>query len=148
MPTAGTSGGTPGRPDLLRVLVVDDNVPVLEFLVDVFAANGCLVASASTAEEALDLLSDRPCDLLIADIKLPGLSGLDLLRAAHGKQPGATVVLITGQPSVTSAVFGVRHRAYDYLAKPISVKDCAAAPPAPPARSARRPRARCPDLLL
>ncbi len=109
--------------ELLRVLVVDDNAPVLEFLVEAFTANRCLVASAATAEEALDLLSDRPVDLLVADIRLPGLSGLDLLRAAHGKQPGVSVVLITGQPSVTSAVFGVRHRAYDYLSKPVALKD-------------------------
>src|SRR3989442_6460269 len=54
---------------------------------------------------------------------MPGLSGLDLLRAVKGKLPGTPVVLITGVPSVNSAVFGLRHGAYDYLPKPFSVTE-------------------------
>ena len=107
----------------LRVLLVDDEPAVLEFLVDMFTAQECLVSAASTAEEALDRLADRPFDLVVADIKLPGLSGLDLLRAASGMQPGIPVVLITGLPSVNSAIFGLRHGAYDYLRKPFSVRE-------------------------
>src|SRR5207247_10717553 len=55
--------------------------------------------------------------------KMPGLSGLDLLRAVKAKQPATPVVLITGAPSVNSAVFGLRHGAYDYLPKPFSIKE-------------------------
>ncbi len=108
---------------LLQVVVVDDNAPVLRFLQSAFSTNGCLVTTASSAEEALDLLSDHPFDLVVSDIKMPGLSGLDLLRAVKAKQPGTPVVLITGVPSVNSAVFGLRHGAYDYLPKPFSVKE-------------------------
>jgi putative nucleotidyltransferase with HDIG domain len=54
---------------------------------------------------------------------MPGLSGLDLLRAVKGKQPSTPVVLITGNPSVNSAVFGLRHGAYDYLPKPFSIRE-------------------------
>jgi HD-GYP domain-containing protein (c-di-GMP phosphodiesterase class II) len=54
---------------------------------------------------------------------MPGLSGLDLLRAVKRRQPGTPVALITGAPSVTSAVFGLRHGAYDYLPKPFSMKE-------------------------
>ena len=54
---------------------------------------------------------------------MPGLSGLDLLRAVKGKQPATPVVLITGNPSVNSAVFGLRHGAYDYLPKPFSIRE-------------------------
>ncbi len=110
-----------GRPELLRVLLVDDNASVLRFLVSAFTSNGCQAATAATAEEALELLGDDPFDLVVSDIKMPGLSGLDLLRAIKGKQPGTPVVLITGVPSVNSAVFGLRHGAYDYLPKPFSV---------------------------
>jgi response regulator RpfG family c-di-GMP phosphodiesterase len=109
--------------DPLRTLVVDDDPVTLDFMVEVFAAHGCLVAAAPTAERALDLLTERPFDLLVSDIRLPGLTGLELLRAAKGKQPGVSVVLVTGLPSVNSAVFGLRHGAYDYLSKPVSVKD-------------------------
>lgn len=110
-------------PEVLRVLVVDDNASVLRFLVSAFTSNHCQVATAATAEEALVLLGDDPYDLVVSDIKMPGLSGLDLLRAIKGKQPGTPVVLITGVPSVNSAVFGLRHGAYDYLPKPFSVTE-------------------------
>jgi response regulator RpfG family c-di-GMP phosphodiesterase len=121
------SDGTPvtvdARPDRLRVLLVDDNASVLRFLASAFSANDCQVTTASTAELAMEQLSDDPFDLVVSDIKMPGLSGLDLLRAVKGKQPGTPVVLITGVPSVNSAVFGLRHGAYDYLPKPFSVAE-------------------------
>lgn len=110
-------------PEVLRVLLVDDNDSVLRFLVSAFTSSHCQVRTASTAEQALDLLGEDPYDLVVSDIKMPGLSGLDLLRAIKGKRPGTPVVLITGVPSVNSAVFGLRHGAYDYLPKPFSVTE-------------------------
>jgi response regulator RpfG family c-di-GMP phosphodiesterase len=107
----------------LRVLLVDDNASVLRFLASAFSSNHCQVTTASTAEQALEQLGDDPYHLVVSDIKMPGLSGLDLLRAVKGKQPGTPVVLITGVPSVNSAVFGLRHGAYDYLPKPFSVTE-------------------------
>jgi response regulator RpfG family c-di-GMP phosphodiesterase len=109
--------------DVLRVLTVDDNASVLRFLGAAFRASGCVVSQAGTAEQALELLRVEPFDLVVSDIKMPGLSGLDVLRAAKGRQPGTPVVLITGSPSVNSAVFGLRYGAYDYLPKPFSVKE-------------------------
>ena len=98
-------------PEPLRVLVVDDNASLLRFLVSAFSANGCTVSQAAAAEQALALITAEPFDLVVSDIKMPGLSGLDLLRAVKGKQPETPVVLITGNPSVNSAVFGLRHGA-------------------------------------
>src|SRR2546425_8096358 len=114
---------TVSAPEALRVLVVDDNASLLRFLVSAFSANGCAVSQAAAAEQALSLITDEPFDLVVSDIKMPGLSGLDLLRAVKGKQPGTPVVLITGNPSVNSTVFGLRHGAYDYLPKPFSVTE-------------------------
>ncbi len=110
-------------PEVLRVLVVDDNASLLRFLVSAFSANGCTVTQAAAAEQALTLITEDAFDLVVSDIKMPGLSGLDLLRAVKGKQPGTPVVLITGNPSVNSAVFGLRHGAYDYLPKPFSIRE-------------------------
>jgi putative nucleotidyltransferase with HDIG domain len=109
--------------DVLRVLVVDDNASLLKFLVSAFSAHGCIVTHAAAAEEALQQLDGQPFDLVVSDIKMPGLTGLDVLRAVKGKQPATPVVLITGAPSVNSAVFGLRHGAYDYLPKPFSIKE-------------------------
>ena len=113
----------PAAPETLQVLVVDDNASLLRFLVSAFSANGCAVTQAAAAEQALTLITERTFDLVVSDIKMPGLSGLDLLRSVKGKQPGTPVVLITGNPSVNSAVFGLRHGAYDYLPKPFSIRE-------------------------
>jgi response regulator RpfG family c-di-GMP phosphodiesterase len=113
---------SPGA-DAERVLVVDDNPSVLRFLSLAFTAKGCATWPASTAEQALELLRDQRFDLVVSDIKMPGLSGLDVLRAVKASQPATPVVLITGAPSVNSAIFGLRHGAYDYLAKPFTTKD-------------------------
>ena len=111
------------EPELLRVLLVDDNASVLRFLVSAFTSTHCQVMTASTAEQAIELLGAGGFDLVVSDIKMPGLSGLDLLRAVKSREPRTPVVLITGVPSVNSAVFGLRHGAYDYLPKPFSVAE-------------------------
>lgn len=121
-PTGPSAIAQPGL-DILRVLLVDDNAHVLQFLTSAFKMHNCFVSTAGTAEQALDLLADTLFDLVVSDIKMPGLSGLDLLRAVKGKQPATPVVLMTGVPSINSAVFGLRHGAYDYLPKPFSVKE-------------------------
>ena len=146
------TGGSPAR-EVLKVLLVDDHAPVLRFLALAFKSNGCVVSTAASAEEAFDLLTQQPFDLVVSDIKMPGLSGLDVLRAVKGRQPGTPVVLITGMPSVDSAVFGLRNQAFDYLTKPFSVEDVhqllqrvrderrprpTASAPSPAADSARR----------
>src|SRR4029453_15874765 len=110
-------------PETLRVLVVDDNASLLRFLVSAFSANGCIVSQAAAAEQALSGIAAEAFDLVVSDIKMPGLSGLDLLRAVKARQPGTPVVLITGNPSINSAVFGLRHGAYDYLPKPFSIRE-------------------------
>src|SRR4029077_5289343 len=94
--SAEMEGQTPVAADAqterLRVLLVDDNASVLRFLASAFASNNCQVTTAATAEQALEQLGDDPFDLVVSDIKMPGLSGLDLLRAVKGKQPSTPVV--------------------------------------------------------
>src|SRR5256886_10064383 len=107
----------------LRVLAVDDNSSLLRFLVSAFTASGCAVTAAPTAEEAPDRIDANTFDLVVSDIKMPGLSGLDLLRAVKAKQPATPVVLITGAPSVNSGVLGLRQGGSDYLPKPFSIKE-------------------------
>jgi putative nucleotidyltransferase with HDIG domain len=110
-------------PGEFRVLVVDDQAPILRFITSALSGHGCAPSTASTAEEALALVARYQFDLVISDIMMPGLSGLDLLRAVKARQPSTPVVLITGSPTVDSAVFGLRHGAYDYLAKPFSAQE-------------------------
>src|SRR5919206_2151189 len=117
------TGKEPMTSSPLRVLAVDDNSSLLRFLVSAFTANACAVTPAPTAERALELIGSEDFDLVVSDIKMPGLTGLDVLRAVKARQPATPVVLITGAPSVNSAVFGLRHGAYDYLPKPFSIRE-------------------------
>jgi response regulator RpfG family c-di-GMP phosphodiesterase len=105
------------------VLVVDDHASVLRFVELTLTAANCVVTTAGDAESAATLLSSNTFDLVISDIKMPGLDGLEVLRAARSTQPRTPVVLITGAPSLDSAVFGLRYHAYDYLTKPFSADD-------------------------
>src|SRR5262249_62021224 len=107
----------------LGVRAVDDNSSLLRFLVSAFSASGCTVTAAPTAEDALDRIETETFDLVVSDIKMPGLSGLDLLRAVKAKQPATPVVLITGAPSGNSAGFGLRHGADGSFAKPFPAKE-------------------------
>src|SRR2546421_9785643 len=90
----------------LRVLAVDDNSSLLRFLVSAFTASGCAVTAAPTAEEALDRIDAAAFALVVSDIKMPGLSGLDLLRAGKSKQPVTPAGLMTGARAGTSAGCG------------------------------------------
>jgi putative nucleotidyltransferase with HDIG domain len=121
-PARRTTAAASSEPERLRTLLVDDHASVLRFLSLAFSSDGCDVTTAARAEEALELVTGPPFDLVVSDIKMPGLSGLDLLRAVKEQQPATPVVLITGAPSVESAVFGLRHQAYDYLVKPFSAE--------------------------
>jgi putative nucleotidyltransferase with HDIG domain len=109
--------------DRLRVLLVDDHPSVLRFLTFAFSSKGCDVAGAASAEKALELIGRETFGLVVSDIKMPGLSGLDVLQAVKSQQPATPVVLITGSPSVETAVFSLRHQAFDYLTKPFSVEE-------------------------
>ncbi|MCS6909315.1 MAG: response regulator [Anaerolineales bacterium] len=104
---------------LAKVLVVDDVAHMREVVADyVLRPNGYAVLMAENGEQALEIAQrDRP-DLIISDIKMPGLSGLDLLRAVHRDRPGLPVILITAEGSEVIAQQALRAGAADYFIKP------------------------------
>ncbi len=109
--------------ETLRVLVVDDDPLVLRVLKEVLQAQGCLTSTAGSAPRALALLEAHSYDLILSDIRMPGPSGLDLLREVQIRQPGTPVVLITGYASVETAVEALRNGAADYLSKPFRLSE-------------------------
>ncbi len=109
-------------PEPLRVLVVDDDPGTLDCLREGFEHHGCLVSAAAPAGHALARLAAEGVHLVVSDIRMPGLSGLDLLDAVKRRRPGTPVVLLTGSPSIDSALFSLRQGAYDYLTKPVSMR--------------------------
>lgn len=101
-----------------KVLIVDDNAVLCDVLTQVLNEDGYTAHTALTAEDALERMNRDPYELLLVDIKLPGMSGIDLLREARTRAPGTDVVTITSYASMETAVEAIRLGARDYLIKP------------------------------
>ncbi len=103
-----------------RLLIVDDERAVRVALRVNLEKAGYAIDLAASAEEALTLMAARQADLILSDVKMPGLSGSDLLGIVRQRWPGVPVLLMTGQGSVESAVEAMRAGAADYIIKPVS----------------------------
>lgn len=102
----------------IRFLVVDDKEDLAEAVALTLEDISPCVRVAHSAEQALEALEDEPADVIFSDIRMPGLSGLDLLRRVRRRWPAARVVLFTAYGSIESAVEAMREGAFDYLTKP------------------------------
>ncbi len=114
-------------PDIGHVLVVDDAPDTLEIIRRNLAALGYRVFCAGNVDEALRVLGDTAVDLVVTDLKMPGASGLDLIRHVRENLRDTEAVMITGYPSVEGAVEAVKTGAEEYLAKPFTDEELAAA---------------------
>ena len=103
----------------LRVLVVDDEAPVRTALQVNLGRRGWTVDLATRPDEALAVLRDRPVDVVLTDVRMPGGSGLDLLEQVRTRWPDVPVVVMTGYGSVEDAVAAMKAGASDYLVKPV-----------------------------
>ena len=102
-------------------LVVDDEVQFVETLVKRLDKRGVKVNSAHSGQEALDILAGSGAtrtDVVILDVKMPGMDGLETLAAIKEEHPLIEVIMLTGHATVESAIEGMKHGAYDYLMKP------------------------------
>jgi two-component system, NtrC family, response regulator HydG len=117
----------PMRPDpapaATTVLVVDDSPDALELMKRHLGPAGHSVVTALSAEEASRLMKDTAFDLVITDMKMPRVSGLDLIRHIRTHYKGVGILMVTGYPSIGGAVEAVRLGAEDYLAKPFTKKE-------------------------
>lgn len=102
-----------------HILVVDDEVNIRGALVTLLEKKGHRVRGARTGEEALEELEAAPADLVMTDLKMPGIGGMEFLRRLKEKWPETEVVVMTAYGSIDTAVEAMRGGAYDYLTKPI-----------------------------
>ena len=116
-----------GRADAERVLVVDDAPGTLEIIQRNLAAKGYRVFTAGGLPDAMRILESTPIDLVITDLKMPGASGLDLVRHVRQNLSDIEVMMITGYASVSGAVEAVKNGAEEYLAKPFTDEELLAA---------------------
>jgi DNA-binding NarL/FixJ family response regulator len=103
-----------------QILIVDDEPELLEILLEWFSAQGYRVQTAPNGFEALALAKRYPFDIIITDLKMPGLNGLQLLAMFKELLPVAEVIFLTGQGTMEDAIAALREgRAFDFLQKPI-----------------------------
>lgn len=102
-----------------HILIVDDEAALRQTMARILQRAGYEVTTAATANEGLTLISAHPFDLVYLDIRMPDMSGLELLKIIHAKVPDLPVILFTAQPDLNSAVEAVRSGATDYLLKPL-----------------------------
>ena len=103
----------------VEILVVDDEVNIRSALVTILEKRGHRVSAVGSGEEAWAILRDTPVDLILTDLKMPGMGGIDLLRKVKDDYPDTEVVVMTAYGSVETAVEAMRLGAYDYVTKPI-----------------------------
>jgi len=109
-----------------HILVVDDEPGASETLRDILELKGHTVRTATSGRAGLEALASSPVDAVIVDLKLPDVSGLDLLAAIKATSAETEVILITGHASLTSAVQAINGAAFGYLTKPFDVRQLVA----------------------
>src|SRR6184192_142818 len=102
-----------------KILVVDDERSILVLLKEALSQWGYHITTAASATEALGVLKSELFDALITDIRMPDMSGLELLREVKKQDESIEVVMMTGYPTIASAVEALKEGAYDYLSKPL-----------------------------
>lgn len=111
---------TAPQPRRVRILIVDDHHEVAAVVVERLEEIGAVAEAVHNAEDALERLREGELDLVLCDVVLPGMSGLELLRLARQRWPLTKVALMSGYGSIDSAVEAMRCGACDYLAKPFT----------------------------
>lgn len=104
-----------------RILVVDDEEIIRALLEEILLDEGFEVATAGNGNEAIEMLQGDQFDLIISDVVMPGMSGIEVLQAAFRIDPEYPVIMITGYPSVETAVKLVNLGAADYITKPFNI---------------------------
>jgi len=115
--------GPPLRSGVVTVLVVDDEVSARDLCSDVTSQAGLRVRSAATTEQALEELEQYPIDIVVTDLKVPQLGGLELLKRIRASYPQVAVMVLTQYGTIETAVEATRLGAMDYVTKPFHVDE-------------------------
>ena len=107
----------------VRVLLVDDEEQFVETLAQRLEARDFAVATAFNGDQALDYLKGKDVDVVVLDVLMPGLSGIDTLREMKKIRPLTEVIMLTGHATVETAIEGMKLGAFDYLMKPTEIEE-------------------------
>jgi DNA-binding response OmpR family regulator len=106
-----------------KILLVDDSPGVQETLGDLLRAEGFQIGSAYSGEEALEILSGAAYDLVLLDLRLPGLDGVSVMHEINKYHPETRIIILTGHGSLDTAIEAIRSGAQDYILKPYNIND-------------------------
>jgi DNA-binding NtrC family response regulator len=109
--------------DPTSILIVDDDLNVLEVLEARLESAGFLIHKAENGRDAIHLLQNEKVDLMISDMKMPGMSGMEVLDKARSLHPGLPIIFLTAYGTIPDAVKAVKAGAVDYLAKPFDGRE-------------------------
>jgi len=110
------------RPKLGRLLIVDDEVELMAALRETLTDQNYEVVGATSGEEGLKALAERPCDVLLSDLMMPKMDGIQLLRKALEIDPNLVGIIMTGQGTIQTAVEAMKLGAFDYVLKPFKLQ--------------------------
>ena len=108
---------------IAHILVVDDELAMRESLREILELEGFQVSQADSGEAALDILGQAPIDLMLLDLKMKSMDGLETIEAAKRLSPETVIILLTAHGTLESAIGAMRYGAFDYLLKPAAVGD-------------------------
>lgn len=106
-----------------NILIVDDEEVVRHSHLRSLADTDCNARVAIDGKQALDAMEQHPFDVVLLDLRMPGIDGMDVLKTIKQRWPDSEVVVITGYPSIESAKQAVRLGAFNYLTKPVGPND-------------------------
>jgi putative two-component system response regulator len=105
-----------------NILIVDDEESICDIISDYLQLRGFCCLTSNSVDGALKILNSTKIDCILSDIKMPGRSGLDLLKLVSSKWPDLAVILITGHGEINTAVTAMQEGAYDFILKPIQLE--------------------------
>jgi DNA-binding NtrC family response regulator len=111
------------KDDDLRILIVDDNRDVRSIVEEYLGGNGHSVEGASDGKDALDKCAKDSYDLIITDLNMPGLTGIELIKDLRKQNDMTEFVIITGYASLDTAVEAIKVGAFDYIVKPFRMEE-------------------------
>ena len=109
--------------EALRVLIVDDEDELVSALVERLDLRGFRAKGVTTGTDALAYLATTPCDVVLLDVKMPGLGGLEVIEKIKEEHPSLEVILLTGHGSSQDAEKGMQLGAFECLMKPVKIDD-------------------------
>jgi DNA-binding NtrC family response regulator len=106
-----------------RILVVDDELFVRELLLEFLSIQGYEVLLADSGEKAVEIVQTQTADVVLLDLKMAGMDGIETLKQIKKIDPGALAIIMTGYPTIESSIEALRYGACDYVIKPFKLND-------------------------